>query len=102
MVSNTSPARYFIMGGARFVGNHLIDRLIKIGKVAVYGSLSSGRRDFMQHRGRKSFQLIEADLFDFDTLNQAIAGYNVVFQLAANPEARQGAQDTRMDLEELL
>lgn len=93
--------RYFVTGGAGFIGSHLVDRLIKIGKVTVYDNFSSGRRDFVQHHlGGNSFQLIEADLLDFDTLNQAIAGHNVVFHLAANPEVRQGAQDTKLDLEQ--
>jgi len=101
MVPNNSPAKYFVTGGAGFIGSHLVDRLIRIGKVAVYDNLSSGRRDFVQHhRGTNSFQLIEADLLDFDTLNQAVAGYDVVFHLAANPEARQGARDTKLDLEQ--
>lgn len=93
--------RYFVTGGAGFIGSHLVDRLIKVGKVTVYDNLSSGRRDFVQHHlGRNSFQLIEADLLDFDTLNQTIVGHDVVFHLAANPEARQGAQDTKLDLEQ--
>ena len=98
---NNSHAKYFVTGGAGFIGSHLVDRLTKIGKVTVYDNLSSGRKDFVQHHlGSNYFQLIEADLLDFNTLDRAIAEHDVVFHLAANPEARLGAENTKLDLEQ--
>jgi len=91
--------RIFVTGGAGFIGSHLVDRLIDSGEVTVYDNLSSGRKEFIQHHlGRNNFRLIEADLLDFDTLNQAIANHNTVFHLAANPDVRAGITNTNLDL----
>jgi UDP-glucose 4-epimerase len=92
-------AKYFVTGGAGFIGSHLVDRLVARGGVTVYDNLSSGRRDFLeQHFNRDDFRLIEADLLDFDTLKGAMGGHDVVFHLAANPDVRAGITATGLDL----
>jgi len=91
--------RYFVTGGAGFIGSHLVDRLVERGGVTVYDNLSSGRREFLeQHFGRDGFNFIEADLLDFDALKGAIGGHDVVFHLAANPDVRAGITATDLDL----
>lgn len=94
--------KYFVTGGAGFIGSHLVDRLISEGhEVTVYDNLSSGSKVFAQHHfGKKGFQLIEADLLDFNTLKEAIANQDVIFHLAANPEARLGIENTKLDLKQ--
>ncbi|HUV45517.1 MAG TPA: NAD-dependent epimerase/dehydratase family protein [Dehalococcoidia bacterium] len=93
--------KYFITGGAGFIGSHLVDRLIGSGKVTVYDNLSSGRKDFIEHHlGKSNFHFIQADLLDFDTLNQAIANHDIVFHLAANPDVRAGSMNTNLDLQQ--
>lgn len=94
--------RCFITGGAGFVGSHLVDRLIIEGnRVTVFDNLSSGRKEFVeQHLGGDNLSLIEADLLDRDKVKEAIAGHEVVFHLAANPEARLGIEDTELDLKQ--
>ena len=83
--------KYFITGGAGFIGSHLVDRLIGSGEVTVYDNLSSGRKEFIQHHiNKNSFHFIQADLLDIDTLDQAIANHDIVFHLAANPDVRAG------------
>ena len=99
MVPNNQVASYFITGGAGFIGNHLADRLVKTGRVTVYDNLSSGRLEFISHHlEMDNFNFIEADLLDFSTLKQAIAGHDVVFHLAANPDIRAGTSTTDLDL----
>lgn len=91
--------RYFITGGAGFIGSHLVDRLINSGEVTVYDDLSSGRKEFIQHHlGKSNFHFIQGDLLDFDTLNKAIPNHDVVFHMAANPDVRAGIEDTAVDL----
>jgi len=93
--------KYFITGGAGFIGSHLVDRLTGTGKVTVYDNLSSGRREFIQHHlGKNNFHFIQADLLDIDTLNQAIANQDIVFHLAANPDVRAGIANTNLDLQQ--
>ncbi len=92
----------FVTGGAGFIGSHLVDRLIAEGnQVTVLDNLSSGRMEFIQHHmGTDSFRFIEGDLLDLDKLREVVAGHEVVFHLAANPEARRGMEDTELDLKQ--
>lgn len=91
--------RYFITGGAGFIGSHLADQLVKEGEVTVYDNLSSGSLGFMRHNfHQRNFNFIRADLLDLSTLKQAIAGHDMVFHLAANPEVRAGIGATDLDL----
>jgi UDP-glucose 4-epimerase len=92
---------YFITGGAGFIGSHLADRLLKTGSVTVYDDLSSGNLDFIKgHLGKNNFRFIRGDLLDSEKLRKAIAGHDVVFHLAANPEVRAGIEATDLDLRE--
>ncbi len=91
--------RYFVTGGAGFIGSHLVDKLIKQGSVTVYDNLSSGKLEFIQHhRGKDNFQFIRADLQEFDTLKKAMKGHDVVFHLAANTNIRAGTAKIDLDL----
>jgi len=93
--------RTFVTGGAGFIGSHLVDRLIGMGGVTVFDNLSSGKQDFIAHHlGRDGFQFIRGDLLEFDALRQAMSHHDVVFHLAANPEARSGITDTDLDLKQ--
>ncbi len=99
MIPNKKTARYFVTGGAGFIGSHLVDRLVKIGKVTVYDNLSSGRREFIRHHlDKDGFNFIQADLLDFSTLKQVIASHDIVFHLAASPEVRASTTATDRDL----
>lgn len=91
----------FVTGGAGFIGSHLVDRLLDMGEVTVYDNLSSGNKEFIEHHfGRKNFRFIQADLLDLDTLKETIKRHDVVFHMAANPEARAGIEDTDLDLKQ--
>lgn len=93
--------RYFVSGGAGFIGSHLVDRLVDMGEVTVYDNLSSGKKEFIKHHlGRNSFQFIQADLLELDTLKKAMKDHDAVFHTAANPEVRAGIEDTRLDLKQ--
>jgi len=99
MMTNNRGTRYFLTGGAGFIGSHLVDQLVKMGKVTVYDNLSTGRQEFIRHHlGKKGFDFIQADLLDFSTLKKAIANHDIVFHLAANPEIRIGVEATDLDL----
>ncbi|MBK8258681.1 MAG: NAD-dependent epimerase/dehydratase family protein [Polyangiaceae bacterium] len=92
--------RSFVIGGAGFIGSHLVDRLVQRGPVTVFDNLSCGRREFIQpHLTSGAAQLIVGDALDLDHLARSIADHDTVFHLAANPEARHGLLNTRLDLE---
>lgn len=93
--------RYFVIGGAGFIGSHLVDALVGRGSVTVYDDLSVGKREFLTpalKTGR--VRLIVADVLDGTELASAMNGHDAVFHLSANPEARRGLDDTRLDLEQ--
>lgn len=93
--------RYFVAGGAGFVGSHLVDSLVIRGEVTVYDNLSSGKQEFIQHHlKREAFQFVKANLLDRDSLSSAMKGGDVVFHMAANPEVRTGRLNTELDLKQ--
>ena len=91
----------FIVGGAGFIGSHLVDQLVGRGPVTVYDNMTVGKREFIaQPLVSGHATLIEADALDLPALTAAMKGHDVVFHLAANPEARWGLERTRLDLEQ--
>jgi UDP-glucose 4-epimerase len=93
--------RYFIAGGAGFIGSHLVDNLVNRGEVTVYDNLSSGKREFIQHHlSRDGFRFVQKDILDRDRLAEAMKGSDIVFHMAANPEVRAGTNDTGLDLKQ--
>ena len=93
--------RSFVVGGAGFIGSHLVDRLVERGPVTVYDNLTVGKREFLEAplaNGKAT--LVKGDALDPALLTKAMAGHDVVFHLAANPEARWGLERTRLDLEQ--
>jgi UDP-glucose 4-epimerase len=93
--------RSFVVGGAGFIGSHLVDLLVERGPVTVYDNLSVGKTAFIEGplaAGRVT--LVKADALDLASLTEAMRGHDVVFHLAANPEARWGLERTRLDLEQ--
>jgi UDP-glucose 4-epimerase len=94
--------RALITGGAGFIGSTLADRLVADGvEVVVYDNLSTGRPEFiadlLEH---DSATFVEADLLDMDRLQEAMAGCDTVFHLAANADVRDGLKHPRKDLEQ--
>ncbi len=93
--------RFFVVGGAGFIGSHLIDLLVERGTVTAYDNLSVGKVEFIaRHLESGKVKLVQADDLDLPALTEAMKGHDVVFHLAANPEARWGLERTRFDLEQ--
>ena len=93
--------RYFVTGGAGFIGSHLVDKLVNIGSVTVYDNLSAGKKEYIQsHLNKKGFYFVQSDLLEPDRLATAVKQCDVVFHLAANPEVRAGIHNTDLDLKQ--
>jgi UDP-glucose 4-epimerase len=93
--------RSFVVGGAGFIGSHLVELLVARGSVTVYDDLSVGKPEFIQaplSSGRA--KLVKGDACDLEALTAAMREHDVVFHLAANPEARWGLERTRLDLDQ--
>ena len=84
-----------VTGGAGFIGSHLIDALLSKGyEVSCIDNFSSGKREFIEHNLER-IELYEGDLLRQQDISKAIDGCDVVFHLAANPDVRIGAINTR-------
>jgi len=93
--------RYFVTGGAGFIGSFVVDRLAKKNMVTVYDNLSTGKEEFIaSHFGQPYFKFIKADLLDFHRLHEAMRDHESVWHIAANPDIRKGTESTRVDLEQ--
>jgi UDP-glucose 4-epimerase len=92
---------YLVVGGAGFIGSHLVERLVERADVTVLDDFSSGRREHLARAiatGR--CELREGSVFDAELLKSAMRGKIAVFHLSANPEARRGLEQPMLDLEQ--
>lgn len=78
-----SMAKVLITGGAGFIGSHLATRMVELGHtVRVLDNLCAGHRRNLSHV-LEGLELIEGDIRNFDTCQQACRGIDFVFHLAA-------------------
>jgi UDP-glucose 4-epimerase len=90
-----------VTGGAGFIGSHLVEALLAENEVTVLDNFSSGKREFLApHQNNPNFHVIEADLLLPGALEKALNGVDMVFHLAANPDVKLGAENTRVHLEQ--
>ncbi|MGB2727479.1 MAG: NAD-dependent epimerase/dehydratase family protein [Halobacteriota archaeon] len=95
--------KLLVTGGAGFIGSHLVDRLVeKNHEVVVLDDLSAGYEKFINpHVGKESFQFHKIDLLHPNgDITGFFEGVEEVWHLAANPEVRIGAENTRVHLEQ--
>lgn len=98
----SAPARRVaITGGAGFIGSHLVDACVASGfQVSVIDNLSIGCVEHLEpHLESGAVQFIRADILDPYLLKIALTGADLVFHLAANPDARWGLEHPSIDLE---
>ncbi len=93
--------RSIVVGGAGFIGSHLVDELVLRGRVTVYDNFTVGKREFLADAMKSgNVDIVEGDALDLEKLTASMQGHDAVFHLAANPEARWGLERTRLDLEQ--
>jgi UDP-glucose 4-epimerase len=95
------PRRWFVTGGAGFIGSHVVDLLVSAGhQVTVYDNLSLSTDRYIadyERQGKITFH--RRDLTELDPLVEAMAGHDVVFHLAANTDIPSGFTKHRIDLD---
>ncbi len=96
--------RYFVVGGAGFIGSHLVDGLLSRPNteiVTLYDNFTSGREwHYEQHRGEARLRVIRGDVKDTDRLTGAMKGHGTVFHLASNPDIARAATEPDIDFRE--
>jgi UDP-glucose 4-epimerase len=93
--------KYFVTGGAGFIGSHMVDALIREGGVTVYDNLTSGSLAYLEaHQDSDKFNFIQGDVEDLERLVEVMEGHEVVFHFASNPDIARSMQETDLDLRE--
>lgn len=93
--------KYFITGGAGFIGSTMTEKLLNNSKneVTVFDNFISGQSLFIeQHFKNKNFNLIEGDLLDFETVKKSVKGHDFIFHFAANPDISKAMTEPDLDL----
>src|SRR6266849_1014308 len=92
--------RFFVTGGAGFIGGHLVTRLLQRpdAHVVVYDNFSSGRTWHLEAaRATKRLEVVKGDIKDLDQLRVAMAGADTVFHLASNPDIARAVREPDID-----
>jgi UDP-glucose 4-epimerase len=95
-------SRYFIVGGAGFIGSHFVDRLLGDGHEAtVFDNFTSGRDWHLEpHAGDEKLNVVHGDVKELAALSEAMAGHECVIHLASNPDIARAATEPAIDFDE--
>jgi UDP-glucose 4-epimerase len=101
VVRATAGQRFFIVGGAGFIGSHFTDHLLGAGgaaAVTLYDNFSSGRTwHYAHHEQDARLRVVRGQVEDTDALAGALAGHDVVIHLASNPDIARAAREPTID-----
>lgn len=85
-----------VTGGAGFIGSHLVDALMALGKdVVAFDNLSTGS----QQNVASGAMLVRGDVRDPAQIAEAVRGSDLIFHLAANANGTVSVNDPRLDFE---
>jgi UDP-glucose 4-epimerase len=91
---------YFVVGGAGFVGSHLVREILEEAdaRVTIYDSFTSGRIWHLDEvKDNSSLEIIEGDVKDDKNLCRAMSGADVVYHLASNPDIARAVTEPDID-----
>lgn len=99
-----TSSRFFLAGGAGFIGSHFADRLLTtpgVEMVTLYDNFSSGREwHYAQHQGDARLRVVHGDVKDLAALERNMSGHDVVIHLASNPDIARAAIEPDIDFRE--
>ena len=91
--------KILITGGAGFIGSHITQSLIEDGhEVIVYDNFSTGLMENLDQIKNERLEIINADILDFDSLNNAMDKVDIVSHHAAQLEIFVGIDEPEKDL----
>jgi UDP-glucose 4-epimerase len=96
--------RFFIVGGAGFIGSHFTDHLLGPGQAAavtLFDNFSSGREwHYAQHAKDARLRVVRGQVEDTAALTTAMEGHDVVIHLASNPDIARAATEPTIDFDQ--
>lgn len=100
----TQALRYFLVGGAGFIGGHFVDRLMEepgVGQVTVFDNFTSGREWHLErHLGSPKLRVVRGDARDLGALYDAMQSHDAVIHLASNPDIARAATEPAIDFDQ--
>ena len=97
----TRGQKFFIVGGAGFIGSHFTDHLMGEGgaaAVTLYDNFSSGREWHYAHHAKDArLRVVRGEVEDTEALVAAMDGHDVVIHLASNPDIARAAREPSID-----
>jgi UDP-glucose 4-epimerase len=96
--------RVVVVGGAGFIGSHLVQTLLGregVERVVVYDNFSSGRRRHLDPvLSDDRLVIVEGEVRHYDALTEALNGATTVVHLASNPDIARAMTDPTIDFDE--
>jgi len=93
--------RWFVVGGAGFIGSHATHRLLAdpaTEQVTVYDNFSSGREWHLADvTGDERLTVVREDVKDLEALTEAMRDADTVIHLASNPDIARAATEPDVD-----
>jgi UDP-glucose 4-epimerase len=94
--------RFFVTGGAGFLGSNLVDTILQrhLGSVTIFDNFLTGKRDYLRRwLDSPELAIIAGDVGDFGALVDAIRNHDVVCHLAGNSDIARAAADPLVDFD---
>lgn len=92
--------KYFVTGGAGFIGSHLVHRLLDQtdAEVTVFDNFSTGRRWHLGDRAKDPrLRIVEGNAQNEAAVAASMQGHGTVFHLASNSDIARAAQEPDID-----
>jgi UDP-glucose 4-epimerase len=94
-------SKYFIAGGAGFIGSHLARKIKKENpesEIVIYDNFSSGKMWHLDEiSGNSNLKIIKDDIKNIDSLKSAMVGADVVYHFASNPDISKAVTQPDID-----
>jgi len=93
--------RYFIAGGAGFIGSHLVRKILKEeadSSVVIYDNFSSGQMWHLEDVVKDNrLTVVKGDIKEFDSLVKSMNGCDCVYHFASNPDISKAVTQPDID-----
>lgn len=95
-------SRYFVVGGAGFIGSHLAAALLReepASRVTVFDNFSSGQMSHLPtpEAAGGRLRVVRGDAKDLPALSAAMVGHDHVYHFASNPDIARAAREPTVD-----
>ena len=92
---------YLVIGGAGFIGSHIVKRLAKEeaeAGITVFDNFSSGKIDHLGRLADKNnVRIVTGDIKNIDDLIDAMRGSDIVYSVASNPDIARAVREPDID-----